>query len=1064
MAELKIIISATNNAKAAIDDVVKSLSGVTKALGKDAPAAGAAAKEQFEGVAASLGAARQGVNLLAEGLKYLAGGFLALKAVHITKEFADTAARTQVLGTVLRVVANNAGHTAGAIAKIDNEVQNLGITAAASRESLSKFIQSGLNIGDASKLARAAQDLAVIAGEDSSRTFGRLIQNIQQLDTLGLRFVGVTVSREVADRKYALQIGKTTEQLTQREKRQALLNEVLVESTKLDGIYVTAMGDVGKQLTSLPRLHENLADAIGEVLLPAYSKLVQQYALFLENAKGSVQVFTSTSHVAEVLAKAVGAAAAAFFGIGSLLAENIDVVLSLGAAFGVLGVGLFAATQILPLLVAGFTSLFALLATGPGIIIAVIAALSGLAVFALLKFELNENRDLIDKLTSKTKEWHKANSQVAEAAQDVNDAVRAGDVLAEQSARKRLAEAKARVKTTDAERVALKNALEKSTADSDFAKIQAAANKRKKDHEEGLQEVIKFVGELKKALGEDFTDSGVRLSQSFKENLPKVTSVLEVFAGNVADDMKAAGINLNTVSVAVATLFKDIKTLGDARTFLNLLSAASSEVRKRFEEMGATAVFRSMKNELTEVNKILEGYIETSKSLVLVFEDVTKAIITQGDAAIALAKVQASLAEDRKKTAALERFSLERDSGLIQEKYALEIKNLADLDSKKRQEVKNRNSDAEDLRRGFKAIDEDTAKARIVIERTRFEATAKLRDKALGEYKTYAEQLKAIDRELADFRKGTQATLRDIQRAGLTDERANQDKLLEAGEKLKKLKPLEGKTDEDSLRKARELTGESASIAAELAKQGAAAQKQLNEAEVGGKVLDAETRGRLQNVALLGQEALAIFKQATSAGEEIRKADKGVVESLKNDAAAQFTSLSELVSQLFSSLKASLEAEMTAIKVGVDGTSLTKMVNSVIDAFKNITISIPVIANIQGPSGSGMASGGPVVGPGTNTSDSVLLWGSAGEYMIRGAAVKHYGESFMNMINGMMLPKFAAGGSIGAVSGAGMESTPLDRVALDLSFNQQSLGILRGSRSTVQNLVGALRQVRRGGG
>lgn len=65
------------------------------------------------------------------------------------------------------------------------------------------------------------------------------------------------------------------------------------------------------------------------------------------------------------------------------------------------------------------------------------------------------------------------------------------------------------------------------------------------------------------------------------------------------------------------------------------------------------------------------------------------------------------------------------------------------------------------------------------------------------------------------------------------------------------------------------------------------------------------------------------------------------------------------------------------------------------------------------------AEGGPIVGPGTKTSDSVLLWGSDGEFMQQAAAVDYYGDAFMAAINEKripkdMLPGFAGGGKVTA--------------------------------------------------
>ncbi|MDJ1131772.1 hypothetical protein [Streptomyces iconiensis] len=52
----------------------------------------------------------------------------------------------------------------------------------------------------------------------------------------------------------------------------------------------------------------------------------------------------------------------------------------------------------------------------------------------------------------------------------------------------------------------------------------------------------------------------------------------------------------------------------------------------------------------------------------------------------------------------------------------------------------------------------------------------------------------------------------------------------------------------------------------------------------------------------------------------------------------------------------------------------------------------------------GFPGGGLLRGPGTSTSDSIPVMGSDGEFMMRTAAVKHYGEPFMDAINSMQLP------------------------------------------------------------
>lgn len=69
------------------------------------------------------------------------------------------------------------------------------------------------------------------------------------------------------------------------------------------------------------------------------------------------------------------------------------------------------------------------------------------------------------------------------------------------------------------------------------------------------------------------------------------------------------------------------------------------------------------------------------------------------------------------------------------------------------------------------------------------------------------------------------------------------------------------------------------------------------------------------------------------------------------------------------------------------------------------------------------ATGGRITGPGSGTSDSVLMWGSNGEFVHRQRAVDYYGVDFMERVNNLQLPKYANGGVVGGGSGGGSSVT-----------------------------------------
>lgn len=75
---------------------------------------------------------------------------------------------------------------------------------------------------------------------------------------------------------------------------------------------------------------------------------------------------------------------------------------------------------------------------------------------------------------------------------------------------------------------------------------------------------------------------------------------------------------------------------------------------------------------------------------------------------------------------------------------------------------------------------------------------------------------------------------------------------------------------------------------------------------------------------------------------------------------------------------------------------------------------------------NGYATGGVVSGPGSGTSDSILARLSNGEYVLRAAAVRHYGADFLARLNSLALPRFATGGLVSSGLSSVMDSVDRD--------------------------------------
>jgi hypothetical protein len=113
---------------------------------------------------------------------------------------------------------------------------------------------------------------------------------------------------------------------------------------------------------------------------------------------------------------------------------------------------------------------------------------------------------------------------------------------------------------------------------------------------------------------------------------------------------------------------------------------------------------------------------------------------------------------------------------------------------------------------------------------------------------------------------------------------------------------------------------------------------------------------------------------------------------------------------------------------------------------------------------------GRITGPGTETSDSVPALLSHGEFVIRAASVRKFGESFFASLNAGFLPpvqRFALGGAVGnTVSQVAMmagDSGEPTRDVIDLRFNVGGKAhTVQSSRQTAMQLAQALRELSRG--
>jgi len=241
------------------------------------------------------------------------------------------AARNQVLGTVMRVVGDNAGYAMGMMQGQVEVVKSLGITTRAATDAVIAFAQANLDVAQTSKLARVAQDLAVVAGKNSSEAFETLTSVIQTQQLRVLRSYGITKNLGVVMREYAREVGLTTNELESMDRQQAVLNLILKEGAVATGAYEKSMEDAGKKATSLARYQEELAASIGLNLVPAYGLWIDAQTWVLKQLIALPPALKGAAAAVATMTAAVTTLATLFVGAKWLAATQLFVGLKAAA-------------------------------------------------------------------------------------------------------------------------------------------------------------------------------------------------------------------------------------------------------------------------------------------------------------------------------------------------------------------------------------------------------------------------------------------------------------------------------------------------------------------------------------------------------------------------------------------------------------------------------------------------------------------------------------------------------------------------------------------------------------
>lgn len=344
---------------------------------------------------------------------------------------AMTAGRVDELDLVVRTLGKTAGYSETEIDGYVKAVQEMGIEAGASREVVAKFVTAQLNAADASKIARIAQDQAVITGENSTQTTMRLTDAIIKGSQESFRSMMMNINLSQSYEDLAKEMGVHVDELTEAERVQARVNAVVAYGATVQGTYEASMESGTKQLRSYKRYIDDIFVALGVHFTPALNDVVFAGKDFLQWLKDAVSEGGALEPVIKVVAFAVEELAGKFKDLVTWITEAPDWVITLAGAFGtylaVLGPVLMVGGQfliMLPKIKAGLSGIAMTAGISAGALFVLAAAFAAVVVAMVIQAkarkEIIENhRSEMEAVIHTSKSYEEYQKQVRESNKEV---------------------------------------------------------------------------------------------------------------------------------------------------------------------------------------------------------------------------------------------------------------------------------------------------------------------------------------------------------------------------------------------------------------------------------------------------------------------------------------------------------------------------------------------------------------------------------------------------------------------------------------------------------------------
>jgi hypothetical protein len=166
------------------------------------------------------------------------------------------AAEFEKLREGLEIVGNQSGRTLSILADNLREATGMALSLEQAMSAAAIGISGGFGERELEGLAKVAKGAALTLGRSLPDAFDRLTRGAIKLEPEILDELGIMVRLDDAVEKYAAQLGKSVGSLTQMERRQAFMNEILEQGT-------AKFGDIAEAVDPTP--YQKLGAAFGDL-------------------------------------------------------------------------------------------------------------------------------------------------------------------------------------------------------------------------------------------------------------------------------------------------------------------------------------------------------------------------------------------------------------------------------------------------------------------------------------------------------------------------------------------------------------------------------------------------------------------------------------------------------------------------------------------------------------------------------------------------------------------------------------------------------------------------------